>query len=301
MNSNWPALPFDEWRPTYATLHMWTQVVGKICLKLVPPTNQYWGIAFHLDARGFVTPLLPYKDRPFAFRFNFIDHRLEILCSDGGSRQIPLEPMTVADFYDRVKRELEAMEIQVKIWTMPVEIPEPIRFTEDTVHHDYDPNQANAFWRALVAIKPVFEDFRSEFIGKCSPVHFFWGSFDLAVTRFSGRPAPARPEMGAMYAEAYSQEVISHGFWPGSGPILEAAFYAYCVPAPAAFSSAVAKPSSAFYHKELGEFVLPYEAVRTANDPEAELRSFMESTYDAAADLASWNRRDLERQPTLRG
>lgn len=295
MNTNWPALPFDDWHPTYATLHMWTQIVGKICLKLSPPTNHYWGIAFQVDARGLSTPLLPYLDRPFAFRFNFIDHQLEILCSDGGSRRIPLVPMTVAEFYRLLMAELAAMGIRVKIWPMPVEIPDPIRFTEDTVHHDYNPDQAHAFWRALVAIKPVFEDFRSEFVGKCSPVHFFWGSFDLAVTRFSGRPAPSRPEMGAMYAEAYSHEVVSHGFWPGSGPIQEAAFYAYTVPTPEEFKQASVLPAAAYYHNELGEFILPYEAVRTATNPEAELRSFMESTYVAAADLAKWARTVLEK------
>jgi len=295
MNENWPELPLDKWRATYATLHMWTQVVGKICLKLAPPTNHYWGIAFQVDARGLSTPLLPYEDRPFAIRFNFVDHRLEILCSDGGSRTIPLEPMTVAEFYRRVRRELEEMGIQVKIWPVPVEVPDPIRFTEDTVHHDYDPVYAHAFWRVLVAIKPVFEDFRCEFVGKCSPVHFFWGSFDLAVTRFSGRAAPSRPEMGAMYAEAYSHEVISHGFWPGSGPVQDAAFYAYSVPAPAGFAKASIKPPAAYFHEELQEFILPYEAVRAASNPEGELRSFMETTYAAAADLAHWSRTELEK------
>jgi Family of unknown function (DUF5996) len=192
MDKNWPALSLEEWRPTYATLHMWTQIVGKICLKLVSPVNHYWNIAFHIDARGFITPLIPYEDRPFAMRFDFVEHRLEILCSDGGARLIPLEPMTVAEFYGRIMAELEDMNIKVKIWMMPVEIPNPIRFTDDTVHHEYNPEQAHQFWRALVAMKPVFEDFRCKFVGKCSPVHFFWGSFDLAVTRFSGRRAPPR-------------------------------------------------------------------------------------------------------------
>jgi uncharacterized protein DUF5996 len=297
MSDYWPALPLEEWRDTYATVHMWSQIVGKICLKLAPPTNHYWGIAFHLDARGFMTPLLPYEDRAFAIRFNFIDRQLEILCSDGGLRHIALGPMTVVDFYHQLMHELHEMGIVVKIWTMPVEIPDPIRFTEDTVHHAYDADQAEAFWRALVAIKPVFEGFRCGFLGKCSPVHFFWGSFDLAVTRFSGRRAPAQPEKGAMYAEAYSHEVISHGFWPGSGPVQEAAFYAYSVPAPSGFQSASVLPGAAYFHQELGEFILPYEAVRTAASPERELRSFLESTYSAAADLADWNRAELERGP----
>ncbi len=275
---------------------MWTQIVGKICLKLAPPTNHFWGVTFQIDARGLTTPLLPYEDRPFALRFNFVDHRLEIHCSDGGSRIIPLEPMTVAEFYGRLMRELAGMGIKVKIWTMPVEVPDPIRFTEDTVHHDYVAEHAQAFWRALVAMKPVFEDFRSGFIGKCSPVHFFWGSFDLAVTRFSGRPAPARPGRNAVDAEAYSHEVISHGFWPGSGAVQEAAFYAYAAPAPSGFSSATIKPAATYFQEQMGLFVLPYEVVRAAASPEEELRVFLQSTYEAAAGLAHWNRMELERQ-----
>jgi hypothetical protein len=274
---------------------MWTQIVGKVCLRLSPPANHFWNIAFHIDARGLVTPLLPYQGRPFAVRFDFIDHRLEILCSDGDARLMPLAPMTVAEFYGRFRRELDSMGIHVPIWSMPVEVPDPIRFTDDVVHDEYEPQQAHAFWQALLSMKPVFDEFRGCFVGKCSPVHFFWGSFDLAVTRFSGRRAPARPEMGAMYAEAYSYEVISHGFWPGSGPVQEAAFYAYAVPAPEGFRRASVSPASAYYHDQLGEFVLPYEAVRTAGSPEAELRSFLESTYSAAADLAGWNRSELER------
>jgi hypothetical protein len=295
VNQNWPEISFEAWKGTYATVHMWTQIVGKICLKLTPLTNHYWNIAFHVDARGLSTPMLPYADRPFSIRFNFVDHRLEILCSDGGARSFPLEPMSVADFYTRIMAELAAMGIVVKIWTMPVEIQNPIRFTEDTVHDAYDPHQIHAFWRALVAMKPVFEEFRCGFVGKCSPVHFFWGSFDLAVTRFSGNKAPAKPEMGAMYGEAYSHEVISHGFWPGSGPLLEAAFYAYSVPAGEGFPDAKVEPRSAYFHKELGEFILPYEAVRTAPSPGDELRSFLQSTYDAAANLARWDRANLER------
>jgi hypothetical protein len=295
MRNEWPALPLDEWFDTYQTLQMWTQVVGKVCLKLVPPVNHYWNIAFQIHARGLSTPLIPYEDRSFNICFNFVDHRLEILCSDGGARHINLEPMTVADFYRKVMAELDSMGIHIKIWTMPVEVPDPIRFTEDTTHHSYNPIQANAYWRALVLMKPVFENFRCEFVGKCSPVHFFWGSFDVAVTRFSGRRAPAKPEMGAMYAEAYSHEVISHGFWPGSGPIQEAAFYGYSVPAPEGFGKAAVKPEAAYFHEQLGEFILPYEAVRTSADPEAALRSFLDSTYDAAADLAKWDRAELER------
>lgn len=296
MTNEWPALPLDSWRATYATLHMWTQVVGKICLEFVPPANHFWNIAFRVDARGLTTPLIPYEGRPFTIRFDFVDHQLAILCSDGGARHFPLEPMSVAEFYRKLMAELAAMGIRVKIWTMPVEIPDPIRFTKDTLHHDYNPDQAHAFWRALVAIAPVFEAFRCEFVGKCSPVHFFWGSFDLAVTRFSGRRAPAKPEMGAMYAEAYSHEVISHGFWPGSGPIQEAAFYAYCVPAPEGFAKSKVMPAAAYYDEALGEFILPYDAVRTAPDPVGQLLQFMRTTYDAAANLARWDRGELERR-----
>ncbi len=295
MNAQWPALVLGEWRDTYDTLHMWTQIVGKICLKLMPPANQFWNITFRVDPRGLVTPLMPYENRTFSIRFNFVDHRLEILCSDGGRREFPLEPMTVAEFHRKVFAELAAIGIHVKIWPMPVEIPNPIPFTEDTVHASYESSQALAFWRALLSIQPAFESFRCGYQGKCSPVHFFWGSFDLAVTRFSGRRAPARPEMGAMYAEAYSQEVISHGFWPGSGPVQEAAFYAYIVPAPKGFAQAGVEPKAAYFHEELGEFILPYEAVRAAPSPERELTSFLNSTYDAAANLAEWDRPNLER------
>jgi len=296
MNSDWPALPLDAWRTTYETLHLWMQIVGKICLQLAPPANHYWNVAFRVDPRGLVTPLLPYENRPFGFRFNFNDHRLEIWCCDGGSRQIPLQPMTVAEFYNQVMGELAEMGIHIKIWTMPVEIANPIRFTEDTVHRDYDPEYAHAFWRVLVTINPILETFRSEFVGKCSPVHFFWGGFDVAVTRFSGRAAPSRPERGAMYAEAYSHEVISHGFWPGSGSVQEAAFYAYAAPQPEHFPEAAVEPADAHYVQDMGLYVLPYEAVRTADYPENELRSFLQTTYDAAATLAGWKRGELERR-----
>jgi len=295
MSTTWPELSSTKGRDTFATVHMWTQIVGKICLELTPLSNHYWNIAFQVDSRGFTTPLMPYEGRPFSIRFDFVDHRLELLCSDGGVRCIPLKPMTVAEFYRLLMEELAAMDIRVKIWTMPVEVVDPIRFTEDVTHRSYDPAEAHGFWRALVAIKPVFEEFRCGFVGKCSPVHFFWGSFDLAVTRFSGRRAPARPEMGAMYAEAYSHEVISHGFWPGSGPVQEPAFYAYAVPQPEGFPQAKVRPRAAFYHEELGEFILPYEAVRTSLDPEAALMDFMSTTYNTAADLAGWDRRSLER------
>ena len=274
---------------------MWTQIVGKVCLALMPPANHFWNIAFHFDGQGLTTPLMPYQDRAFSVRFNFIEDQLEILCSDGGVRLIHLEPMTVTEFYKRFRQELQLMDIEVKIWPVPVEFANSIPFALDTTHHEYEAEQAHAFFQALLSMKPVFDDFRCEFVGKCSPVHFFWGSFDLAVSRFSGRRAPSKPEMGAMYAEAYSHEVISHGFWPGGSGLNEAAFYGYCVPAPDGFSSSNVAPAAAYWHEELSEFVLPYEAVRSSATPEADLKAFLESTYNAAADLASWDRIALER------
>ncbi|AIE85863.1 hypothetical protein OP10G_2495 [Fimbriimonas ginsengisoli Gsoil 348] len=283
------------WADTYATLHMWTQIVGKVCLALTPRSNHYWNIAFQVGASGLITPVMPYGDRSFSVIFNFLEDNLEIHCSDGGLRRLKLEPMSVATFYRRFKVELRSMGIEVKIWPMPVEIPNPIRFTDDEMHASYNDDQVRAWWRAMLAMKPVMEEFRCEFVGKCSPVHFFWGSFDLAVTRFSGHRAPPKPEMGDMYAEAYSHEVISHGFWPGSGPVHEAAFYAYAVPEPAGFATASIEPSAAYYHSELHEYILPYEAVRTASSPEATLLAFLRTTYNAGADLGNWDRKELER------
>jgi hypothetical protein len=292
----WPALPYDAWKDTYATLHMWSQVVGKVALARAPPLNHSWGIAFDVTARGFTTRTLPYGDRSFRLSFDFIDHQLVIESSDGDRRQLPLVPRSVADFYRDVMRILDEMKLPVKIWTMPVEIPDPIRFETDTVHRSYDAEFANRFWRIVVQIHRVFTDARCEFIGKCSPVHFFWGSFDLAVTRFSGRPAPPR-DGPAFVREAYSHEVISHGFWPGSGPVLEPALYAYAVPEPAGLKEAAVRPDAAYYHRELGEFILPYEAVRTAASPDRAITEFVESTYATAATLAGWDRAALERAP----
>ena len=292
----WPALPLDGWRDTYATLHMWMQIAGKICLALTPLTNHFWNITFHLTSRGLITPAIPIGNgRSMTMTFDFVNHHLVIQCSDGRVEQLELAPRTVADFYGAVMETLTRMGVRVRIWTMPVEIPDPIRFDKDTVHDSYDPAAANTFWRVLVAIAPTFERFRSGFVGKCSPVHFFWGSFDLAVTRFSGKRAPERPGADAMMREAYSHEVISHGFWPGSGPVQEPAFYAYAVPEPEGLKTAAIEPAAASYNTELSEFILPYEAVRTAASPEDALMRFFESTYDAAADRAGWNRSELER------
>jgi hypothetical protein len=292
----WPALPLDEWQDTYATLHMWTQVVGKLCIAMTPLTNHFWNVTFQVTSRGLTTPLLTAGERALTISFDFVAHRLVLQCSDGGSETISLEPRTVADFYAMVMQALHRMGIDVRIWTMPVEVADPIRFELDTVHRSYEPLLANAFWRALISMKPVLENFRRQFVGKCSPVHFFWGSFDLAVTRFSGRRAPERPGADSITREAYSHEVISHGFWPGGGAVREPVFYAYAAPQPDGLRDAPVRPAAASYNTDLGEFILPYEAVRTAASPAKELTAFLDSTYGAAAKLAAWNRAELERK-----
>jgi hypothetical protein len=292
--SSWPALPYDEWKDTYATLHMWMQVVGKVALALMPPLNHSWGIAFQVTPRGLATRTLPYGARTFTMEFDFIDHRLVIRVSDGTMRTVALAPQSVADFYGAVMTVLGEMKLPVKIWPMPVEIPDPIRFDQDTVHHAYDPDYANRIGRILSQVEKVLNACRCEFIGKASPVHFFWGAFDLAVTRFSGRRAPPR-DGPAFMRDAYSHEVISHGFWPGSGSLLEPSFYAYAVPEPDGLKDAAVQPAAAYYHRDLGEFILPYEAVRTSGDPERALRQFVNTTYERAATLAHWDRAALER------
>jgi hypothetical protein len=294
VDEQWPALPYDAWKDTYATLHMWTQIVGKVALAQSPPVNHSWATALQITPRGLSTRALPHGNRSFTMEFDFIDHRLLIRASDPAERTLPLTPRTVADFYRDVMAMLRDMALPVKIWPMPVEIPSPIRFDQDTVHHSYDPQYANTFWRILAQIDRVLTATRCSFVGKCSPVHFFWGSFDLAVTRFSGRLAPPR-EGPAFMRDAYSHEVISHGFWPGGGPVLEPVFYAYAVPEPAGFKQAAVEPASAFYHSELGEFLLPYQSVRTSSNPDDTLRRFVESTYTQGATLAHWDRIALER------
>jgi hypothetical protein len=296
-SERWPALRYEEWKDTYATLHMWSQIVGKIALASVPPLNHSWAIAFRVTPRGLSTRRLFHGNRAFAMEFDFIDHQLVIRVSDGTNRMLRLEPKTVADFYQELMTLLREMGLEVPIWTMPVEIASPVRFESDTTHRSYDPVFANRFWRILGQIDDVFTRSQTAFVGKSSPSHFFWGGFDLALTRFSGRPAPPR-EGPAFMREAYSHEVISHGFWPGSEPVLESAFYAYAVPEPPGFKELKAQPDAAFYHRDLGEFILPYESVRIARSPEASIRAFVESTYEGAADLAGWDRRALERAPT---
>jgi len=292
----WPTLPSEGWQDTLATLHMWAQVVGKIVLALTPRTNHFWNIAFQVTPRGLTTLPMIAAGRTFTLSFDFVDHQLIFTCSDGQIRKNPLRPQTVADFYRETLATLREMGVDVHIWPMPVEIPNPTRFDQDVAHHSYDPAVANTLWRVLLAVKPVFESFRCRFVGKCSPVHFFWGSFDLAVTRFSGRRAPPRPEADAMTQESYSHEVISHGFWFGSGAVTVPSFYAYAAPEPAGFREAKILPAAAFYSDEFKIFILPYEAVRSAESPAEELTTFLNGTYEAAARLAKWDRAELERR-----
>ncbi|HEX5041582.1 MAG TPA: DUF5996 family protein [Candidatus Polarisedimenticolaceae bacterium] len=291
--SAWPALPYQEWKDTYATLHRWTQVVGKVALARAPRLNHSWGSALQVTPRGLSTRPLRHGTRTFTMLFDFVHHALAIETSDGEVRSLPLVPCSVADFHAAVVETLRDMGLPVKMWPMPVEIPDPVRFDQDHVHRSYDRESVSRFWRILVQVERVLGDCRAGFLGKCSPVHFFWGSFDLAVTRFSGRPAPPR-EGPAFMREAYSHEVISHGFWPGGPPLPEPVFYGYAAPVPPGLDEAAVQPKEAYYHRDLGEFVLPYAAVREAAHPEEAIRCFVESTYAAAADLAGWDRPALE-------
>lgn len=298
MPNSWPELKFSKWQDTLATLHMWTQVVGKIRLVQTPLVNHWWNVPLYVSARGLTTSAMPYDDRIFEIEFDFIDHVLLIKCSDGASKTLALRPQSVADFYAEVMSALRQLGIEITIWTTPVEVPDPIRFEDDTVHASYDAEYANRCWRALVKMDEVLKEFRSRFIGKVSPVHFFWGSFDLAVTRFSGKPAPPRPGADLITREAYSHEVISHGWWPGSKD-MEAAFYSYTTPEPAGLADVVAagkiRPAETFYTTEMKEFFLLYEDVRKTGSPEQTLMDFCQTTYDAGADLAGWDRAALER------
>lgn len=290
----WPALPYDAWKDTYATLHLWSQVVGKIALALGAPLNHSWGVALRVTPRGLTTRPLPHGSRTFTIQFDFLEHQLLIGASDGETRTLALAPRSVADFYRELLETLEAMRLPVMIHPLSTELPEPIRLDRDTLHHNYDPAYANRFWRILVQVDRVFTASQCAFVGKSSPVNFFWGSFDLAVTRFSGRRAPLR-DGPAFQRDAYSHEVISHGFWPGSGPLLQPAFYAYAAPEPAGLKEARVQPDAAYYHRELGEFILPYDAVRQADAPDDMILRFINSTYDRAADLAHWDRKALDR------
>jgi hypothetical protein len=295
----WPALPLDAWRETYATLHMWTQIVGKIRLAQSPWVNHSWHVTLYVTVTGLTTGPVPYGSRTFQIDFNFIDHELTVQTSDGRSGQVMLQPQPVAAFYTNLMAEMEKLGLHVIIHCKPNEVPDPIFFDEDEMHREYDGEYANRFWRILVQVDRVFRTFRASFSGKCSPVHFFWGSPDLAVTRFSGRPAPQHPGgipnlPDLVTQEAYSQEVSSIGFWPGGGPIPYAAFYSYAYPEPPNFAAAPVQPGGAFYSNDLHEFILPYDIVRESASPDTTLLQFAHTTYAAAADLSRWDRGSLE-------
>ena len=291
----WPEFPLDAWQDTYATLHMWTQIVGKVRLALSPLVNHWWEVPLYVNARGLTTSAIPYGDGIFEIQFDFIEHKLGIQASWGPSKSFALKPQTVADFYSEFISALRSLGIEVKIWTMPCEVPNPVPFERDTQHAAYDPELAHRFWQILILCDSVFQEFRSRFIGKDSPVHFFWGSFDLCVTRFSGRRAPERPGADSITREAYSHEVISAGFWPGGGEIKGPAFYTYAAPEPAGFAEQPVQPAAAFYHPQLHEFLLMYDDVRQSAVPRQALLSFLQSTYEAGASLARWDRKELER------
>ena len=292
---SWPALPLEAWQDTYATLHMWTQIVGKVRLAQSPLINHWWEVPLYISARGLTTSAIPYPQGIFEIEFDFLHHNLIIQTSQGPAKTIALAPRTVADFYHEFTAALAALGIEVKIWKMPVEIPNPIAFDRDTQHASYDPEYAARFWRILSLTNSIFTEFRSRFIGKNSPVHFFWGSFDLAVTRFSGRRAPEREGADRITREAYSHEVISAGFWPGGGEIKGPAFYTYAAPEPAGYGQSRVRPDKAFYHSGMKEFFLMYDDVRSDASPRSALLEFLQSTYEVGANLAKWNRAELER------
>jgi hypothetical protein len=297
MSESWPALPIAEWADTRDTLHLWTQIVGKVALALAPMTNHWWGITFRVSARGLQTPLLPYRGAGLQFEFDLRRHVLTIDTSTGAHREVALGPRSVADFYREFQTRLSELDVHVRTHALPTEVGVAIPFAEDEQHASYDAAFVTKFWQSLVSADRVLSEFRSRFIGKASPVHFFWGGFDLAVTRFSGRPAPKHrggvPNCPDWVQQlAYSHEVSSCGYWP-NGPS-EGVFYSYAYPEPDGFKEWSVEPQAAFYDRELGEFVLPYADVRTADDPDAMLLSFLQSTYEAAAEPASWDRKALE-------
>lgn len=294
---SWPPLPYEEWKDTYATLHMWTQIVGKIRLKQTPLVNHWWNVPLYLTPRGLTTSAMPWRTGTFEIDFDFVDHRLVILTSEGVTRTLALRPQSVAAFYRELMGTLRSIGINVKIWPVPVEIENPIRFEKDEQHGSYDRAQVERCFGALMQSDVVLQEFRSRFRGKCSPVHFFWGSFDLAVSRFSGRPAPERKGADAMTREAYSDEVSSVGWWPGNAVLPEAAYYSYTTPEPDGFKNWPVAPAGARYSKELSEFILPYESVRSASDPRKALLDFAQSTYEAGANLGKWDRDRFETQP----
>ncbi len=302
----WPELAYGDWQETCTTLHLWTQVIGKIVLSQAPWLNHSWHVTLRVTARGLGTPVIPFGERALQIEFDFIDHALRLCTSDGARRELALRPRSVADFFESTMAMLDDLGLPVSIDDMPSEIPGAIRFRDDRIHDAYDPEYARRFWRVLLQVDRVFQAFRTGFVGKCSPVQFFWGSFDLAVTRFSGRRAQLHPGgvpnlRDEVVREAYSHEVSSAGFWPGGGAIDYPAFYSYAYSEPEGYASAAVRPGGAFYHPDLHEFVLSYDAARSAARPEYALTEFLQSTYDAAADLGRWNRAELECSPGLPG
>ena len=296
----WPALPFDGWRETYATLHMWTQMVGKIRLGLTPLVNHWWNVPLYVTARGLTTSAMPCGGRTIEILFDFVDHNLELTASDGKRKSLPLIARSVADFYAELTDSLKAVGADVHIWPTPVEVSNPIPFPQDRKHAAYDAEYVGRWWRILRQTEQVFEEFRARFIGKCSPVHFFWGSFDLAVTRFSGRRAPERPGADRTTREAYSHECISHGFWPGGSwfgnEVAAPVFYSYTAPEPPGIREESIRPAMARFDAVLSEFILPYDEMRKAASPRHALMDFLQSTYEVGATRANWNRQELERQ-----
>jgi hypothetical protein len=302
-NDAWPALAYADWQDTCGTLHLWTQVVGKVKLALAPLANHWWGIVLMVNARGLTTGPMPYHDRALQIDFDFCAHELILRTSDAREQHIALAPMPVADFYAQVMARLAALDVTLSIWTMPVEIAGAIPFEQDRTHANYDAAAAQTFWRQLVQVDRVFNVFRARYLGKVSPSHFFWGSFDLALTRFTGRLAPPlttskAPNVGLwVMQEAYSHECSSVGFWPGNGGYGRASFYSYAYPEPDGFAKAPVRPAGAAYNSDVGQFLLDYDAVRTAKSPDDVLLDFMQSTYDAAANRGGWDRKALERAP----
>jgi hypothetical protein len=294
----WPAFRLADWQETYATLHMWTQIVGKIRLELTPRVNHWWNVPLYVSSRGLSTSIIPYGNRHFDMEFDFVENKLIIRTTDPKTASVALAPRSVADFYHELMSTLRSLGIEVKIWTLPVEVADPIPFDEDKVHAAYDGEYVRRLWRILRSVDEVFQVFRSRFVGKSSPVHFFWGSFDLAITRFSGRRAPERndpdPVLRKIMQEAYSHEVISAGWWPGAGDIKEAAFYCYAAPAPPGFAEQKVRPVGAFYHSGMGEYLMMYDQVRSAPSPSGALLEFLQSTYEAGATTGEWDREALE-------
>jgi hypothetical protein len=299
-NEIWPALPFEKWKETCATLHLWTQIAGKIRLQQMPPINHCWQVTLYVTARGLTTGPMPHGMRTFQLDFDFLVHNFIIETTSGETRTIALHSMSVAEFYGKVMSALDELDLSVDIVTMPNEFPDPIAFEKDETHAAYDAEYARRFWRVLAQTARVFQEFRAHFIGKCSPVHFFWGSADLAVTRFSGRGAPEHPGgvpglPDAVTRRAYSHELSSAGFWPGGGGYDDAPFYSYAYPEPDGFKTAEVRPDGAFYHEKLREFVLPYAAMRQAPQPDRALTEFLQSTYEATANCGDWDRKALEK------